>query len=88
MQGPRDGGRGEEVVLASISTTTMITLIVQESREKLCRLEVGAGSQGEELELRLSHGSVEDLSRLVQQELELSNQLDNSLLSQVLPHVN
>ena len=56
-------------------------MIVQESREKLCRLE--AGSQGEEMEMRLSHGSVEDLSRLVQQELELSNQLDNSLLSQV-----
>ena len=61
-------------------------MIVQESREKLCRLE--AESQGEEMEVRLSHGSVEDLSRLVQQELELSNQLDNSLLSQVLHYVN
>ena len=71
-----------------MTTIDIMTMIVQESRVKLCRLEVGAGSQGEELELRLSHGSVEDLSRLVQQELELSNQLDNSLLSQVLPRVN
>ena len=71
-------------ILTTIPTTIInITTILQEIREKLSRLEVDAGSQGEEAELRLSHGSVEDLSRLVQQELELSSQLDNSLLSQV-----
>eukprot|EP00092_Neocalanus_flemingeri_P024928 GFUD01027036.1.p1 GENE.GFUD01027036.1~~GFUD01027036.1.p1 ORF type:complete len:1832 (-),score=681.44 GFUD01027036.1:71-5566(-) len=64
--------------------------INQECKDKIDQLERKVSENSQELmkglnaEKFLEHGSLDDLSNLVQAELDLSSELDNTLLSQVV----